>query len=61
MIYRNLDGKLIEINKNDFINNRIFYKKCMELKLPFSKVYEKNNEKNKYSTQVISYLLPETF
>ena len=47
-----------EINKSDFINDLFFYKKIIELKLPFSKVYEKNNVEKNYSTLIINNLIP---
>lgn len=57
MLYRNIDGIIIEINKNDFINDKIFYEKIMELKISFSKLYETNKSKKIYSTFIIDDLI----
>ena len=57
MLYRNIDGILVEINKNDFINDKIFYEKIMKLKISFSKLYEINKNKNNYSTFIINDLI----
>lgn len=58
MLYRNSDGKIVEINKNDFMNDKLFYEKIMELKTPFSKLYyEKNKVKKNYSTFIIDDLI----
>ena len=34
MIFRDCSGKLIEINKLDFKNDKLFYKKIIEIKDP---------------------------
>jgi len=58
MLYRNYEGKLVEINKNDFINDKIFYEKLMELKIPFSKLHhETNKPKKNYSTFIIDEIV----
>jgi len=58
MLYRNSDGKLVEINKNYFINDKIFYEKIIELKTHFSKLYyETNKPKKNYSTFIIDDLI----
>jgi len=57
MLYRNADGNLIEINKNDFINDKLYYEKIIELKLYFSKLQEKQNVKKKYSTFIINNII----
>lgn len=57
MLYRTIDGIIIEINKNDFINDKIFYEKIMELKISFSKLYETNKSKKIYSTFIIDDLI----
>jgi len=57
MLYRTVDGIIIEINKNDFINDKIFYEKIMELKISFSKLYETNKSKKIYSTFIIDDLI----
>ena len=58
MLYRNSDGKLVEINKTYFINDKMFYEKIMELKTPFSKLYyETNKPKKNYSTFIIDKIV----
>ena len=57
MLYRTIDGIIIEINKNDFINDKIFYEKIMKLKISFSKLYETNKSKKNYSTFIIDDLI----
>jgi len=58
MLYRNLEGKLVEINKNDFVNDKMFYEKIIELKTPFSKLqYETNKPKKNYSNFIIDDLI----
>ena len=37
MLFRNVDGKLIEINKHKFVNDKLYYKKILELKKCFTK------------------------
>jgi hypothetical protein len=32
MLFRNSDGKLVELNRYDFKNDRIYYKKILSLK-----------------------------
>lgn len=60
MIFRNIDGLLVELKKNDFINDKLFYEKLKELKLPFSKLNKTNIIKKNYSTNIINNLIPET-
>jgi hypothetical protein len=56
MIFRNYKGELVEINIYSFKNDKIFYKKIMELKTPFTKL-NKNNSKNIHSNDVIYDLI----
>ena len=37
MIFRTVNGVLIEINKYDFKNDTLYYKKIFEIKSAFSK------------------------
>ena len=57
MLYRNIHGIIVEINKNDFINDKLFYEKIMELKISFSKPCETNNTKKNYSTFLINDII----
>lgn len=34
MLYRTNEGKLIELKKNDFVNDKIFYKKILDINSP---------------------------
>ena len=37
MIYRLITGELVEINRYDFINDKMYYEKIMKIKEPFVK------------------------
>jgi hypothetical protein len=37
MIYRTITGELVEINRYDFINDKMYYEKIMKIKEPFVK------------------------
>ena len=43
MIYRNINGDIIIINKMDFKNDKLYYKKIMDIKKPFTKLNKINN------------------
>lgn len=53
MIFRTATGELVEINKYDFINDRLYYEKIMEIKKQFiqvlssAKLKKTFNNKNK--------------
>ena len=38
MLFRRSDGKLIEINKNNFINDKLYYQKLLEINKPLPKL-----------------------
>ena len=48
MIYRNINGDIVVINKMDFKNDKLFYKKIMDIKTPFTKLnkFQNNNDIN---------------
>ena len=55
MLIRNLDGKLIKINKYDFSSDIIYYGKIMKIKKEFTKPIENENEnENKNKNKVNS-------
>ena len=56
MLYRTPDGKLVQINKLDFVNDSIYYKKIKSIYSPQN--YEKINtiEENKMFNKIISLL-----
>jgi len=56
MIFRNYKGELVELNIYSLKNDKIFYKKIMEIKRPFTKL-NKNNSKNIHSNAVIYDLI----
>ena len=56
MIFRNCKGEIVEINIYSFKNDKMFYKKIMEIKTPFTKL-NKNNSKNIHSNDVIYDLI----
>ena len=57
MLYRNIEGEFIEINKKDFINDYLFYKKIAELKIPFSKFKINSYLKLNFSNRIINKLI----
>ena len=38
MLFRTITGELVEINKYNFKNDKIYYEKIMEVMKPFTKV-----------------------
>ena len=38
MIFRNINGELVQINKYDFVNDKLYYEKIEELNKPFFKM-----------------------
>ena len=48
MLFRTNNGKLIEIKKYNFINDKLYYQKIIEVKKPLPKLektfYNKNNK-----------------
>lgn len=55
MLFRDINGNLVEINKYDFKNDKVYYQKIMEIKKQFTK-----SNKNCYSTYIINNTLKET-
>ena len=55
MLFRDINGNLVELNKYDFKNDKAYYQKIMEIKKQFTK-----SNKNCYSTCVINNALKET-
>ena len=56
MIFRNCKGELVEINIYSFKNDKMFYKKIMDIKTPFTKL-NKNHSKNIHSNDVINDII----
>jgi hypothetical protein len=46
MLFRTNTGKLIQINKIDFINDKLYYNKIMEILKPIPKLEKTFNYKN---------------
>lgn len=48
MLFRSNDGKLVEIKKQNFINDKLYYEKLLEINKPIPKLektfYNKNNK-----------------
>ena len=42
MLFRTNKGELIEINKYDFTNDKLYYEKIMEIKKPLAKSNKQN-------------------
>ena len=58
MLFRNINGNLVEINKYDFNNDKAYYQKIMEIKQVFTKLTE--SKYPNYSTYIINNTLKET-
>ena len=41
MLYRAVDGKLIEIKKHNFVNDKLYYEKVLDIKTPIIPKLEK--------------------
>ena len=50
MLFRSNDGKLIEVKKHSFINDKLYYEKLLEIKKPLPKL-EKTFQ-NKYYNHI---------
>ena len=55
MLFRDSNGILIELNRYDFKNDKLYYQKIMEIKKQFTK--SNKNEQSNYSNYVINQLL----
>jgi hypothetical protein len=40
MLFRDINGNLIELNKYDFINDKLYYQKIIEIKTKITKLTE---------------------
>ena len=47
MLFRKCTGEIVEINKYDFKNDKLYYEKIMEIKLSFTKLKKTFDNKNK--------------
>jgi hypothetical protein len=54
MLFRDSNGNLIELNRYDFKNDKVYYQKIMEIKKQFTKSNKK--EYPNYSNYVINQL-----
>ena len=57
MLFRDSNGNLIELNRYDFKNDKVYYQKIMEIKKQFTKSNKK--EQSNYSNYVINNTLKE--
>jgi len=46
MLFRKINGELIEINRYDFKTDKLYYEKILELKMQFSKLKKTFQYKN---------------
>jgi hypothetical protein len=46
MLFRTNDGKLIEIKKNSFINDKLYFEKLIDIKKPLPKLEKTFENKN---------------
>ena len=51
MIYRTITGELIEINRYDFINDKMYYEKIMKIKEPFVKSISSAKSKKTFNNK----------
>lgn len=51
MIFRNSEGKLIEINRYDFKSDKLYYQKVMDLMNDIKEAKNENKTKNNGSIQ----------
>jgi len=54
MLFRDVNGNLIELNRYDFKNDKLYYQKIIEIKKQFTKLNK--NEYSNYSNYVIQLL-----
>jgi hypothetical protein len=54
MLFRDINGNLIELNRYDFKNDKLYYQKIMEIKKKITK--SNKNEQSNYSKYVIQFL-----
>lgn len=54
MLFRDINGNLIELNRYDFKNDKLYYQKIMEIKYNFTK--SNKNDYSNYSTYIIQLL-----
>jgi hypothetical protein len=61
MIIRNIHGELIQINKYDYANDKIYYEKIMSIMKDFTKDRLSNNNNNNINNQnkVSSFFSPK--
>jgi hypothetical protein len=59
MLFRDINNELIEINRYDFKNDKLYYQKIMEIKKEFTKSNKSNNIN--YSNYIINNSLKKTF
>jgi hypothetical protein len=57
MLFRNKEGMLIEINKNQYMNNKLYYNKIYDIKKQgFNKNNEETNNSNNIPSSYIQYV-----
>jgi hypothetical protein len=54
MLFRDINGNLIELNRYDFINDKLYYQKIIEIKTKITKSVEV--KKSNYSNYIIQLL-----
>jgi hypothetical protein len=54
MLFRDINGNLIELNRYDFKNDKLYYQKIMEIKKQFTKSTQLKN--SNYSNCIINQL-----
>jgi len=54
MIIRNINGKLINLNKYDYANDMIYYEKIMNIKKDFTKDNHIENKNTRKNNQILT-------
>jgi hypothetical protein len=55
MLFRDINGNLIELNRYDFKNDKVYYQKIMEIKKQFTK--STKSDYSNYSNYVIQLFI----
>ena len=55
MLFRDVNGNLIELNRYDFKNDKLYYQKIMEIKKQFTKLNK--SKYSNYSKYIIQQLV----
>jgi|LauGreDrversion4_2_1035121.scaffolds.fasta_scaffold00184_7 hypothetical protein len=57
MLFRTNDGKVIIVNKNDFKNDKLYFKRLMEIHSDFDNAFINQMKQSNYSQSFVNELL----